>query len=122
MDKSFKIEKDFYIRESEDRFTGIETITFNYPTPVKFEKAEYDWYIMVALEKADKVKVDRHLLSSGLLLKYRWAIREGYNHSLDPNLNQRWAHPRNKYTVQGIQGYIDRITKASDDEMKNLEM
>lgn len=110
----FKLEKDFYIRESEDRFSKEEIITFKFPEPSTFPKYDYDWYIIVALEKADKVEVDRHLLTRELLLGYRWAIREGYQHQLDGNLRNAWDYPRNQNTIKGIQGYIDKIKKKSE--------
>ena len=67
----------------------------------------------IALEKSDKVKEDRHLLTADLLIEYRWAIREGYNHMLDPNLRNQYDEPRNRNTVQGIKNYIAKIEKLS---------
>ncbi|AIM37359.1 hypothetical protein KO02_12145 [Sphingobacterium sp. ML3W] len=84
--------------------------------PKEYQSPQYDWYMSVALEKADKVKVDRYLLTSSLLLMYRNAIREGYQHQLDPNLINKWDYPRNKNTIAGIQGYIDRIFKKANEE------
>ena len=109
-------DNDVYKREREANFTLKETITFKRPSPTVYEKEDYDWYMAVALEKADKVAKDRHLLTAELLLGYRWAIREGYNHRLDPALQRQYDHPRNQNTIKGIQGYIDRIKKASDAE------
>jgi hypothetical protein len=86
-----------------------------------YEKLEYDWYMTVALEKVDKVTQDRHLLTSKLILRYRWAIREGYNHELDHNLKNKYDYPRNQNTVRGIQIYIERIEKASNAEMTALK-
>lgn len=106
------VENDVYKRERETRFTLIETITFKQPQPVVYQKAEYDWYMTVALEKVDKVTKDRHLLTAELILNYRWAIREGYNHQLDSALRKQYDYPRNQNTVKGIQGYIERIKKA----------
>lgn len=111
-------ENDVYKREREVSFTLKETITFKLPVESFYHKAEYDWYMQVALEKSDLVKVDRHLLTSQLLHSYRWAIREGYNHMLDPNLRKQYDYPRNQNTIKGIQGYIDKIKKASDKEME----
>lgn len=119
MSLAFRNENDFVIREGENRLTGEETITFKHDNQV-FKKHDYDWYIVVALEKADKVTADRHLLTSELILQYRWAIREGYNHQLDPHLKNRYDYPRNRNTIQGIQSYIDLIKKKSDEEMKSL--
>lgn len=113
------LEKDFYTK-TWDRITGEGVIVFRNPKPMEYKKHSYDWYIVVALEKADKVVKDRHLLTGELLLKYRWAIREGFNHVLDPHLRNPFDHPRNRNTIEGIQSYIKKIEKASDEEMKNL--
>lgn len=111
-------ENDFVKREFIG-FTGNEIINFKH-IPKTYQKPQYDWYMVVAIEKADKVKVDRNLLTSELLLSYRWAIREGYQHELDPALKNHYDYPRNQNTIKGIQGYIDRIKKLSDEEMKDL--
>ena len=113
-------ENDVYKREREVEFTLKETITFKMPEFKTYEKPEYDWYMQVALEKSDQVKEDRHLLTADLLLGYRWAIREGYNHMLDPALRNQYDYPRNRNTIKDIQGYIDRIKKASDAEMEEI--
>lgn len=113
-------ENDVYKRERKVEFTNEETITFKRPKTYVYNKPAYDWYMAVALEKSDQVKEDRHLLTSDLLIEYRWAIREGYNHELDPALKRDYDYPRNRNTVKGIQGYIDRIKKASEDEMKKI--
>lgn len=113
-------ENEVYKREREVEFTNKETITLKQPNPVVYEKAEYDWYMTVALEKVDKVTQDRHLITSELILGYRWAIREGYNHQLDTALRNQYDYPRNQNTVKGIQGYVDRIKKASDAEMRSM--
>ena len=107
-------ENDVYKREREVNFTLRETITFKQPATVIYQKEEHDWYMAVALEKADKVTRDRHLLTAELIISYRWAIREGYNHQLDKALQRQYDYPRNQNTVKAIQGYIDRIKKASD--------
>lgn len=105
-------ENDVYKRERKVEFTNEETITFKLPEPAVYEKPDYDWYMTVALEKSDKVVDDRHLLTKELLVGYRNAIREGYNHDLDPALQCAYDYPRNRNTVKGIQGYIDKIKKA----------
>lgn len=114
-------ENEVYKREREVEFTNKETITLKQPNAFVYEKAEYDWYMTVALEKVDKVTQDRHLLTAELILGYRWAIREGYNHQLDSALKNQYDYPRNQNTVKGIQGYVDRIKKASDAEMASYE-
>jgi len=113
-------ENDVYKREREVKFTNKETITFKQPEEKVYNKHETDWYMAVALEKSDLVKKDRHLLTYDLLVSYRWAIREGFNHSLDKTLENPYAYPRNQNTVKGIQGYINRIEKASKAEMDNI--
>jgi hypothetical protein len=113
-------ENDVYKRERAQEFTLEETITFKIPTHSKYDQPAYDWYMTVALEKSDKVTNDRHLLTGELLISYRWAIREGFNHQLDPALKNKYDYPRNQNTVKGIHGYIDRIKKASEQEMKDI--
>jgi hypothetical protein len=107
-------ENDVYKREREVECTNRETITFKHPEPKVYNKHESDWYMQVALEKSDMVNENRHLLTHDLLVSYRWAIREGYNHELDKTLTNQYGHPRNRNTIRGIQGYIDRIEKASN--------
>lgn len=105
---------DFYSLVPKAQFSIEATITFKYPTPSTFEREKYDWYITVALEKADQVKKDRHLLTRELLLSYRWAIREGYQHGLDTALQKEYDYPRNQNTIAGIEGYIKRIKDAAE--------
>jgi len=119
MDSLRKIIKDFYSIEYDAKFSKSGTITFHNPDSSEFTKHDYDWYIIVALEKADKVTIDRHLLTRELLLGYRWAIREGYQHGLDGNLKREYDYPRNKNTIKGIQGYIDLIKKLSEKEYQS---
>lgn len=117
-------ENDVYKRERKVEFTNEETITFKLfdkPEFEVYEQREYDWYMSVALEKSDKVKVDRQLLTAELLISYRMAIREGYNHHLDPNLINRYDEPRNQNTINGIKKYITKIDKASEEEMKDID-
>ncbi|MFL0065359.1 hypothetical protein V3A08_07380 [Tenacibaculum maritimum] len=102
-------ENEIYKRERKEQFSNEETITLKQPKRFVYEKAGYDWYMTVALEKVDKVKEDRHLLTSDLILGYRWAIREGYNHQLDSALQNPYNYPRNRNTVKGIQSYIKKI-------------
>lgn len=111
-------ENDVYKRERKERFSSEETITFKHPEPTIYEQHEYDWYMSVALEKSDKVKEDRHLLTADLLISYRMAIREGFNHMLDPNLVNKYDEPRNRNTVKGIKNYIERMNRLSEEEMK----
>jgi len=113
-------ENDVYKCESEEQYSKEETITFKQfskPELQVFKQHDYDWYMTIALEKSDKVKDERHLLTADLLILYRYAIREGYNHQLDPNLRNRYDEPRNRNTVQGIKNYIAKIQKLSDAEM-----
>ena len=103
------IKKDFYIRKYENPASGEGTVTFLYPEPKEFKVHDYDWYITVALEKAEMLKEDRHLLTYDLIVAYRNAIREGYNHELDPFLKNKYDFPRNRNTIKGIEGYIKRM-------------
>lgn len=114
MDRTSTVDKDFYKKHTDDILTGESIITFKHPEPSEFAQLKYDWYILVALEKADQVVQDRHLLTKSLLLQYRWAIREAYQHQLDPTMTSAWSHPRNRNTIKGIQSYIDNIKKKSE--------
>ena len=107
-------ENDVYRRERAEKLRLKERITFKQPTERVYDKPEYDWYMTVALEKSDLVKEDRHLLTGDLLIGYRHAIREGYQHGLDSALQKEYDYPRNRNTVEGIQGYIDRINKLEN--------
>ncbi len=113
-------ENDVYKRERVQQYTNVETITFKQPTTKLYEKEGYDWYMTIALEKSDQVSIDRYLLTSELLIEYRWAIREGYNHQLDSALKNPYDYPRNRNTINGIVSYIQRIKKASEAEIENL--
>lgn len=115
--ENFKKETDFYTREWNPLSHPSEgqIITFKHQ-PKVYKAPDYDWYMIVALEKAEKVTTDRQLLTSELLLSYRWAIREGYNHELDPALKNPWDYPRNRNTIEGIRSYIERIKKLSEKE------
>ena len=115
MDNLTRTERDFYTIQY-DAFPCVEgTITFFNPERTEFRKHDYDWYIIVALAKADQVIEDRHLLTRDLILGYRWAIREGYNHELDPAMKRKYDHPRNRNTIEGIKGYIEKIKTLKGD-------
>ena len=113
-------ENEVYKIEREFEYSLKEKITFKQPTPKFYQKHEYDWYMTVALEKTDKITEDRHLLTYELIVAYRWAIREGYNHELDKTLRKPYDYPRNRNTVRGVQMYVDRITKAHDARMDSI--
>jgi len=112
---------DVYKREREVEFTNKETITFFLPEgeEQEYEKAANDWKMTVALEKVDKVKKDRHLLTGDLIIQYRNAIREGFSKQLDPYLVSEYDHPRNQNTINGIKGYIKRIGERYDEWRKS---
>jgi hypothetical protein len=120
MDDVLNHDKDFYSRHWKSFGAKESLIKFKH-NPKEYTAGDYDWYITVALEKADKVTVNRNLLTSDLLLRYRWAIREGFNHQLDPSLKNRFDYPRNRNTIEGIQNYIKLIERKSDEEMADLE-
>ncbi|MDR3026034.1 hypothetical protein [Chryseobacterium sp.] len=105
-------ENEVYKRERKTQFTNEEIITFKIPRIRVYEKADYDWYMTVALEKTDKVTVDRHLLTAELIISYRNAIREGYQHQLDSNLRNTYDFPRNRNTINGIIGYTNKILNS----------
>ncbi|WP_394749502.1 hypothetical protein [Spongiimicrobium salis] len=105
--------KDILNEHETDFYKRIQywngTAKYIFPDGKVYEKYRSDWYFAVAVEKANKVKEDRHLLTYDLIVRYRHAIREGFGHQLDPNLRNEYDHPRNRNTIKGIRGYIDKI-------------
>lgn len=112
-------ENDAYTRERETEFTLEETIKFKH-IPLTYHKHDYDWYMTVALEKSNLVVVNRELLTSELLIQYRHAIREGYNHDLDKSLRKPYDYPNNRNSIEGIKKYIERISKRYHDLVDDL--
>jgi hypothetical protein len=88
---------------------------------VEFNSGYKDWYIQVAIEKLLKIKEQTQLINDALILRYRWAIREGYNHQLDSALLNAYDYPRNQNTIKGVESYIKRIQKASEKEMEQYQ-
>src|SRR5688572_25463482 len=70
---------------------------------IRHDSGYSDWYITVACEKLRKIKNDTHLITHDLIMSYRWAIREGYNHLLDPHLKNDHDQPRHRNTIEGVQ-------------------
>jgi hypothetical protein len=101
----------FFIRDESGKFK-------RYPTD---DYPRMDWYLVVAIEKCDKIKDNRQFINYELIGSYRLAIREGYNHQLDPNLKKEFDYPRNQNTILGVESYIALIKQRSDKEMKELE-
>ncbi len=63
---------------------------------------EYDWYITRAIEKLDKLKRDRDKLNFSLAIRFRNAIRENFNHTL----NYSYVHLNN---VKAIESFIKSV-------------
>lgn len=78
-------------------------------THILHERSYNDWYIIVAITKLDKVKENRHLITPDLVLSYRAAIREAFNHLIDSAIRNPYDEPRNRNTIEGVKGYIKRI-------------
>jgi hypothetical protein len=78
-------------------------------THIVHERTYNDWYIAVAVAKLDRIRENRHRITPDLLLRYRSAIREAYNHMLDDAIRNPYDEPRNRNTVEGVEGYIKRI-------------
>lgn len=88
----------------------------------EFERLSYGRsYMAVALEKLQKLPPEeRAQIDKELVNNFWWAIREGFNHMLDPNLRREYDTPRIKNTIKAVRSYIDRIVVASKNEMKGL--
>lgn len=102
-------QRDFYKRIQYMDGTAIYELNNANGTKREYKKENYDWYMVVAIEKCNKVAKDRHLLTAELICSYRNAIREGYNHMLDPYIRNPYDHPRNRNTISGIEKYIENI-------------
>jgi hypothetical protein len=70
-----------------------------------------DWSMIVALEKASKVKKEKHLLTADLVYSYALAIEKGFELNLDKNLKNKWDYPLNKNSIDGIRQYIKLYNK-----------
>lgn len=113
-------ENEVYKRERELEFSKEEIVTFKIPEERVYKQHDYDWYMTVALGKVDNVVKDRHLLTAEVIIGYRNAIREGFNHMLDPHLRNRYDYPRNRNTVQGIIKYTEGIFKKQAEQHKKM--
>jgi hypothetical protein len=112
-------ETDFYTAEWEILQPEKGRLIRFKHEPREYQAQQYDWYMLVALEKAELVKTDRHLLTSSLLIGYRHAIREAYNHDLEGPMKQ-WQHPRNQNSIEGIRSYIKRIGEKSQARINSI--
>lgn len=90
------------------------------PTSREFEVLTYSrWYMTIAFEKLRKLdRSEQSQITKELVYSFRWAIREGYNHQLDPNLRNPYDTPRIRNTIKAVKAYIERIDKASKKEME----
>lgn len=115
IDNKFNLFYDFYARSVDD-VSGEKVVIFLNPESEKYIEHDYDWFLMVALEKANKVDdyEERKLLTGDLLKSYQKAIYDGYTHKLDPNLRKKNARPKNRNTIKGIQDYIELIKRRED--------
>ena len=86
----------------------------------EFERLSYGRsYMVVALGKLHKLSPEEKAqIDKDLVNNFWWAIREGYNHMLDPNLKREYDTPRIKNTINAVRLYIDKIVKSSKEEMK----
>lgn len=88
----------------------------NNPLTGKFKRLEYGhWYMCTALEKLNKIPAnEKHLITEELVNEFWYAIREGYNHMLDPNLKNEYDIPRIQNTLKAIRSYIKRIADKGE--------
>lgn len=85
-----------------------------------FKKLQYGrWYMCTALEKLQKIPAnEKHLITEALVNGFWYAIREGYNHMLDPNLRNEYDTPRIQNNIKAVQSYIKRIAEKGQKRMK----
>ena len=71
--------------------------------------------MVTVLEKFQKFPPEEiRLIDKKLVYDFWWAIREGYNHMLDPALKQAYDCPRIQNTVKAVQAYVKRICERSE--------
>lgn len=79
------------------------------------------WYMVTALEKLRKIPVhERPLITKELVNRFWYAIREGYNHRLDPNLRRQYDTPRIQNNIKAVQAYIKRIADKEEERMRQI--
>lgn len=126
----YDINRSVFIQHDYDFYSTVY-YTDNHSEPVfylknnstgEFERLSYGRsYMVVALEKLQKLSPEEKAqIDKELVNNFWWAIREGYNHMLDPNLRREYDTPRIKNTLNAVRLYIDKIVKASKEEMKVL--
>lgn len=93
------------------------------PQTGKFNQLQYgQWYMSTALEKLQKIPAnEKDLITEDLVNGFWYAIREGYNHGLDPNLIKRYDTPRIRNTIKAVQSYIKRIEAKESEWKKQFE-
>lgn len=82
----------------------------------EFEKLIYTrWYMSIALEKLSRLDASEKLLiTKELVYGFWYAIREGYNHMLDPALRNPYDCPRIRNTLSAVRAYIKRIADKNN--------
>lgn len=82
----------------------------------EFERLPYThWYMVTAFEKLRKLPPDEiRLIDKTLVNDFWYAIREGYNHMLDPALRSPYDCPRIRNTLNAVRAYIKRIAEKSN--------
>lgn len=81
-----------------------------------FERLHYTyWYMITVFEKLRKFPPEEiQQVDQKLVYDFWWAVREGYNHRLDPNLKQSYDCPRIRNTVKAVRAYVKRICEKSE--------
>lgn len=88
----------------------------------KFKQLQYGrWYMGAALGKLKKISAnEKHLIDEELVNGFWYAIREGYNHQLDPNLKREYDTPRIQNTIKAVKAYIDRIAQKGKERFDSI--
>lgn len=87
-----------------------------------FKRLPYGrWYMSTALEKLQKIPAnEKHLITEELVNGFWYAIREGYNHMLDPNLRNEYDTPRIRNSIKAVQAYIKRIEEKGKERVRKI--
>lgn len=88
----------------------------------EFEQLHYThWYMVTVFEKLRQFPASEiQLIDQKLVNDFWWAVREGYNHMLDPALRNPYDCPRIRNTIKAVQAYVKRICERSEARDKEI--
>lgn len=102
---------DFYSVSWYKEESHLPVFFLKNPDTGEFKQLSYGrWYMVVVMEKLQKIPANEwHLITEDIVNGFWYAIREGYNHMLDPNLKREYDTPRIKNSIGAVKSYMKRI-------------